>query len=78
MISAKDFIDSKNKKLYWHNGGTGGYRSCLVFHKESKKAVLVLSNISAFHGKSSSLDNLCFSLFKKLMKSFFGISNNFL
>lgn len=61
-------IDSKNKKLYWHNGGTGGYRSCLVFHKESKKAVLVLSNISAFHGKSSSLDNLCFSLFKKLMK----------
>ncbi len=61
-------IDNKDKRFYWHNGGTGGYRSCLVLNKESEKAVLVLSNISAFHTKSSSLDNLCFSLFKKLMK----------
>lgn len=61
-------IDNKNKKFYWHNGATGGYRSCLVFSKQSKKAVLVLSNISAFNSKSASVDNLCFSIFKKLIK----------
>lgn len=61
-------IDNGKQKFYWHNGGTGGYRSCLVFNKATKKAVLVLSNISAFHSKSSSLDTLCFSIFKKLLQ----------
>ncbi len=61
-------IDNGKQQFYWHNGGTGGYRSCLVFHKETKKAVLVLTNISAFHKNADGVDNLCFSIFKKLMK----------
>lgn len=48
--------------LLWHNGGTGGYRSCIVLNKDSKKAILVLSNVSAFGSESEKIDNLCFSL----------------
>lgn len=53
-------------KLHWHNGATGGYRSCLVINKESKKAVLVLSNVSAFGNNSANIDNLSFELIQKL------------
>jgi len=54
------------KDYHWHNGGTGGYRSCMVLNKESKKSVLVLSNVSAFGSTSNNIDNLCFDLMKML------------
>ncbi|MEM9546400.1 MAG: serine hydrolase [Bacteroidota bacterium] len=54
------------KNYHWHNGGTGGYRSCMVLHKEDKKSVIVLSNVSAFGNKSENIDKLCFELMQTL------------
>jgi len=54
----------KNKEILWHNGGTGGYRSCIAINKKGGKGVLVLSNISAFHNASNKIDALCFNLLK--------------
>jgi len=34
----------KDDKYYWHNGGTGGCRSFLIFNIEKKIAVAVISN----------------------------------
>ena len=56
----------KEKKYHWHNGGTGGYRSCMVLDKENKKAVLVLSNVSAFWTQAEKIDNLSFDLMRKI------------
>lgn len=33
-----------HKTLYWHNGGTGGYKSFVGFDPDSKKAIVVLAN----------------------------------
>lgn len=52
--------------IFWHNGGTGGYRSCMALNIESKCGVIVLSNVSAFHQESSKIDNLSFDLLKML------------
>ena len=38
---------SSGKTMIWHNGGTGGYRSFAGFVKESRTAVVVLSNTAA-------------------------------
>ncbi|MEQ9439139.1 MAG: serine hydrolase domain-containing protein [Cyclobacteriaceae bacterium] len=51
-----------SENWYWHNGGTGGYRSCLVLDERSRQGVIVLSNVSAFHPSSQNIDKLCFSL----------------
>lgn len=40
----------------WHNGGTGGYRSCLALDLEGRRAVIALSN------QSNSVDDLTFHL----------------
>ncbi len=51
-----------DKTIFWHNGGTGGYRSCLAIDKVKKKGVAVLSNISPFHEKKDIIDKICFKL----------------
>jgi CubicO group peptidase (beta-lactamase class C family) len=51
---------------YWHNGGTGGFRSSLVLSPSARKGVVVLSNVSGIHPKASRIDRLCFSLMKEL------------
>lgn len=56
-ISVKD-----NKETLWHNGATAGYRSCMVIDKERKKAIIILSNVSAFHSNSGNIDTICFNL----------------
>ncbi len=38
---------SNGKTMIWHNGGTGGYRSFAGFVKETRTAVVVLSNTAA-------------------------------
>jgi len=38
----------------------------MVLDKESKKAVLVLSNVSALGSESDKIDILCFDLMQKL------------
>ncbi|WP_069130290.1 serine hydrolase domain-containing protein [Rhodohalobacter halophilus] len=49
-------------KWYWHNGGTGGYRSSIVMDPDQKIGVVVLSNISAGHSKADNIDRLSFDL----------------
>ncbi len=38
---------SNGKTMVWHNGGTGGYRSFAGFVKETRTAVVVLTNTAA-------------------------------
>lgn len=52
----------KGKDLFWHNGGTGGYSSSMVINYETKSAVIILSNVSAFNPKMKEIDGLCFEL----------------
>lgn len=56
---------------YWHNGGTGGFRSSLVINTELGKGVAVLSNISSGHSHAAKIDSLSFVLLESLkpMKS---------
>ncbi len=57
--------ESRNEWV-WHNGGTGGYRSCMVVDIGKKNAVVILSNVSAFHQNSNKIDELCFGLIELL------------
>jgi len=50
------------KNLVWHNGGTGGYSSSMTLNTDDKTAVIILSNLSAFHPKMGNIDELCFEL----------------
>lgn len=52
----------ENKNILWHNGATAGYRSCMAIDKERKKAIIILSNVSAFHSNSGNIDTICFNL----------------
>ena len=56
-------LNTKSRpEVLWHNGSTGGYTTSMAIDKASRDAVIVLSNVSAFHVNSSQIDNLCFSL----------------
>ncbi len=52
------------QRWYWHNGGTGGYRSSIVMDPDQKIGVVVLSNISAGHSEAGKIDKLSFDLMK--------------
>lgn len=58
----------KGATLFWHNGGTAGYSSSMAIDVEKKNAVIVLSNVSAFHAKNDHIDQLCFALMDELEK----------
>ena len=57
------------KNWTWHNGGTGGYSSSLTMNTETKKAIIVLSNVSAMNPKMAFIDKLCFELLDTIDKS---------
>ncbi|WP_298515194.1 serine hydrolase [uncultured Kordia sp.] len=59
-------ITKEGKTVLFHNGGTGGYLSCMIIDKKNKKAALLLSNLSAFSPQGPKIDNLCFSLIELL------------
>ncbi len=62
-------VESENMdKWLWHNGGTGGYSSSMAVDVKHKNAVIVLSNITAFHPNHENIDNLCFDLMETLSK----------
>lgn len=46
------------REHYWHNGGTGGYKSFLMMDPDSRDAVILLSNCSAFSDQSAKIDAL--------------------
>ena len=52
--------------IYWHNGGTGGYRSSMALNINQKNAIIILTNVSAFNSHSQNIDKLCFDLMKTL------------
>lgn len=52
------------QELIWHNGGTGGYSSSMAINMAEKVAVIILSNVSAFHPASGNIDRLCFALIR--------------
>ncbi|MBU1012357.1 MAG: beta-lactamase family protein [Bacteroidetes bacterium] len=51
---------------YFHNGGTGGYRSAMALDINKKNGIIILSNVSSFHPNSRKIDELCFALMKTL------------
>lgn len=53
---------------YWHNGGTGGYRSSMALDVHSKNGIIILSNVSAYHRDSQKIDTLCFALMNILQR----------
>jgi CubicO group peptidase (beta-lactamase class C family) len=58
---------SKNQQTFlFHNGGTGGYLSCMIVDKANQKAVILLSNVSAFNPQGPNIDKLCFTLMELL------------
>ncbi|MCB9850904.1 MAG: beta-lactamase family protein [Phycisphaerales bacterium] len=50
--------ETKSGTVYWHNGGTGGFRSFVGFDRERKRGVVVLSN------SKSSVDDIGMTLVK--------------
>lgn len=58
--------DKSENLWYWHSGGTGGYSSSMVIEEKSKKAIIILSNVSAFNPNRGNIDKLCFELMKTL------------
>lgn len=54
--------------LYWHNGGTGGFSSSMVFDMNEKSGVIILSNVSFLHPHAKNVDALCFEIMEDLAK----------
>jgi D-alanyl-D-alanine-carboxypeptidase/D-alanyl-D-alanine-endopeptidase len=44
IAMAWHILNKNGTDLYWHNGGTGGYRSFLGFDLDARRAVIVLCN----------------------------------
>ena len=59
------YIPAIDRQVYWHNGGTGGYRSFCGFIKETRTGVIVLSNhadsVSSLFGRYS-VDTIGFKI----------------
>jgi len=62
------FISTRTsgERWFWHNGGTGGYRSIMILDPENRQSVIVLSNISAGHSEAAEIDRLGFDLMGSL------------
>lgn len=51
-------IEEENIHVYYHNGGTGGYRSNMIVSRKNKIGVIILSNVSAYSEPAESIDQL--------------------
>lgn len=54
-------IQKSGKRLYWHNGRSGGYTSSIILSIEKKTAVVILSNQAEMY-----LDDLVINLINSL------------
>jgi CubicO group peptidase (beta-lactamase class C family) len=52
--------DDNNPAVYWHNGGTGGFRSFAAYDRDNHTAIIILSN------SASNLDEAGWQIFNKL------------
>ncbi|WP_171593762.1 serine hydrolase domain-containing protein [Marinifilum caeruleilacunae] len=55
---------SDNCKWYFHDGGLDGYRSACFMDVSSKSAVIILSNVSAYHPESDKIVDLATEFMK--------------
>jgi len=54
-------------EAYFHNGGTGGYRSSMVVNFRNNTGIVILSNISGLYlFKGNKIDDLAFNLLKNM------------
>lgn len=51
---------------FWHNGGTSGFTSSMVFDPVAEIGVVILSNVSAFNPRSRDIDRLAFEIMDSL------------
>jgi len=58
---------SEESKIYWHNGGTGGFRTCMTLDEASGIGVVVLSNLNIMEKAKDNIDRLCFALLKQFI-----------
>lgn len=54
---------------YWHNGGTGGYRTSMAMDISRQTAAVVLTNISSGYSASGEVDQLNYTLMRHLNNS---------
>lgn len=59
-------LTDSGKELHCHNGGTGGYSSSIAINMADEVAVIVLSNVSAFHPSADRVEQLCLQLIDRL------------
>ncbi len=55
-------IREEGNRIIWHNGGTGGFSSCMALDLTRKRGMIVLSNYSRLANQSQKIDDLCFEL----------------
>ena len=62
----------KGERMYFHNGGTGGYSSAMLIDTKSSNAFIVLSNISCMHKfteQRAGVDKLVLNLMTNLVST---------
>lgn len=66
ISSTMNWLNIKNKNIYISNGGTGGFSSSLSIQPESKKGIIILTNISGLGSFSVPLETLNLQLLNTL------------
>lgn len=61
-------MNKNDSQLYWHNGGTGGYKAFMMIDPATQNGVVVLSNCSAFSDQAPKIDSLGQALLDSLNK----------
>ena len=62
-----NWYESGNLKFVSATGGTGGYSCCVIFERSLKKAIVLLTNVSAFlASRDDSISNMGIELHKSL------------
>jgi len=61
------FINTKKtNSIYWHNGATGGFNSCMIYSPKDTLGLIVLTNRSMVTGLDNGLDAMSFKIFRHL------------